>query len=420
VTIAATSSLCNPLTDFVDHIDIGDNDMTSDVARDIVGSCLAVIEQHINNTEGKRTTFVIDGPALNVAMKHHFDLFLTLSQRVNSAVCCRLTPLQKANVVRMFQQATGSTALAIGDGANDVSMIQEGRVGVGIVGLEGAQAALAADYAIPRFKHLRRLCAVHGRYALVRNAICITYSFYKNALMSLPQFYYAFYTGFSGMTLYNGWLLSFFNVIFTFLPPLFAGIFEKDVDEKILVRDPSLFPELGKGKYFDVPTLSRWFIEAIGHSLVLFWITFPYNQNLDEKEKVVDGQMYGTMLMTCMVVLALANMAVRLRYWTWVTAVGLLISFFIYFVFILAYSAFDILFSDSTFARQAYMLMAGPKYWLYTMLFVAGLMIPMDMAWTFFAKHIQPSEIEKAEAAYAESRSVGGIIEVMPGDTAPN
>lgn len=399
VTIAATSSLCDPLQDHVDHIDIGDYDMSSPEAIEIVAAGLAVIESHIKAKDGKKTTFVVDGPALNVAMRHHSAKFLDLSQAVNSAVCCRLTPLQKANVVRMFQQATGATALAIGDGANDVSMIQEGRVGVGIVGLEGAQAALAADYAIPRFKHLRRLCAVHGRYALVRNAICTTYSFYKNALMSLPQVYYAFYTGFSSMTLYNGWLLSFYNVIFTSIPPLFAGIFEKDAAESTLLENPQLFPPLGQGQYFDVPTLARWFVEAIIHSLVLFWISWPTNKLLDEKEQSIDGMTYGTTLMTCMVLLALTKISIHIRYWTWIIAVSILGSGAVYFAFILGYSAIDSLFGDSSFTSQAFILMAGPKFWFYILLFVVGLLLPIDLALIFFQKRMFPSELDKVEAA---------------------
>ncbi|CUG93673.1 phospholipid-transporting ATPase 1-like protein, putative [Bodo saltans] len=404
VTIAATSSLCDPQHDYVDHVDIGDYSMASEEAKTIVGDAMNLVKQHVYANDGKRTTFVIDGPALNVAMKHHFEIFLEVSQKVSSAVCCRLTPLQKANVVRMFQQATGATALAIGDGANDVSMIQEGRVGVGIVGLEGAQAALAADYAIPRFKHLRRLCAVHGRYALVRNAICTAYSFYKNALMSLPQVYFAFYTGYSGMTLYNGWILTFYNVVFTSIPPLFAGIFEKDISEEVLMNRPELFPPLAAGQYFNVPTLARWFVEAIIHSLILFWISYPTNMQLDVRERSTDGIMYGTTLMTCMVFLALAKISLHINYWTWFVAGSIIGSAIVYVLFVIIYSSFTIVFGDSSFSSTIFILFTDPKYWFYLLLFVVGFLIPIDMAILYFQKQLFPTEVDIAATEAVNGR----------------
>jgi phospholipid-transporting ATPase len=396
VTIAATSSLANPQTDYVDHIDIGELPMNSDEAAKVVLEQLQRVEQHIN-AKDKKVTFVIDGPALNVAMKHNFDFFLDLSQRVSSAVCCRLTPLQKANVVRMFQQATGATALAIGDGANDVSMIQEGKVGVGIVGLEGAQAALAADYAIPRFKHLRRLCGVHGRYALVRNAICILTSFYKNILLSLTQFYFAFFTGFSAHSLYDGWLLSFYNIFFTSLPPLIMGIFEKDIDEQTLDEKPELFLALGKGAYFDVPIILRWFGEGILHSILFFFITYSSNVRLDHFQTNTDGLMFGTMLITALVLTALGKMALHVRYWTWVEAAVFIISILSYFGFAIIYSAIKDLFNNSSFYFTFYMLMSGPKFWLYILLFAVGLLIPVDMTIMFMQKQLAPTPRDIAE-----------------------
>eukprot|EP00658_Telonema_sp_P-2_P009881 TRINITY_DN13688_c0_g1_i2.p1 TRINITY_DN13688_c0_g1~~TRINITY_DN13688_c0_g1_i2.p1 ORF type:complete len:404 (-),score=108.75 TRINITY_DN13688_c0_g1_i2:72-1283(-) len=331
VTIAATSSLANPQEDYIDHIDIGDLDLKEEgeKCKALVGQQLATIEQHINAGD-KRCSFVVDGPALNVCMAYHFDLFLELSQKVNSAVCCRLTPLQKAKVVKMFQEATGLTALAIGDGANDVSMIQEGKVGIGIVGLEGAQAALAADYAIPRFKHLRRLCCVHGRYALVRNAICTLVSFYKNIVLSLTQFYFAFSAGFSGQTLYDGWLLSFYNLAFTSMPPLFMGIFEKDLEEQALEDNPQLYPPLANGAYFDTKTILRWFIEAILHSVILYFFMWNFMLQIDLEEKRMDGLMFGTCLISSMIFLALGKMCLHMRYWTAVEGLGIFISCLLY------------------------------------------------------------------------------------------
>ena len=78
--------------------------------------------------------------------------FLRLASKCSSVLCCRATPLQKAYIVRIVKEQLRAHTLAIGDGANDVSMIQTADVGVGISGQEGMQAVMASDFAISRFK----------------------------------------------------------------------------------------------------------------------------------------------------------------------------------------------------------------------------------------------------------------------------
>lgn len=80
----------------------------------------------------------------------------------------RVSPLQKALVVKLVKRSTKSPLLAIGDGANDVSMIQAAHVGVGISGVEGLQAARSADVAISQFRYLRKLLLVHGSWSYQR------------------------------------------------------------------------------------------------------------------------------------------------------------------------------------------------------------------------------------------------------------
>eukprot|EP00672_Neobodo_designis_P023113 CAMPEP_0174846656 /NCGR_PEP_ID=MMETSP1114-20130205/12434_1 /TAXON_ID=312471 /ORGANISM="Neobodo designis, Strain CCAP 1951/1" /LENGTH=1076 /DNA_ID=CAMNT_0016080921 /DNA_START=160 /DNA_END=3390 /DNA_ORIENTATION=- len=403
VTIAATSSLANPQEDYILHIDIGALHPEDEEAVPIVAQQLKAVQDAIDAGD-KRVSFVIDGPALNVAMENHMDVFLSISQRVSSAVCCRLTPLQKANVVNMFQTKTGSTALAIGDGANDVSMIQEGRVGVGIMGLEGAQAALAADYAIPRFKHLKRLCCVHGRYAVVRNSLCVEYSFYKNMIIALVQFIYSNYCGYSGQTLMDGWLLAFFNFAFTSIPPLFLGVFDKDVNEDALMNEPDMFPGLADGLYFDGPTLARWFGEAIIHSIVLFYVTYPTMLAGDVQQfRVMDINMFGTVLMTSTIYLVLTKNVLHIRYWQAVQVGGFVFSYLLYLVFVLIYAAIPSLFGDTIFYYSTYTLMEDPKYWMYLFLFVIGMLFPIDVAAMFVQRQLFPTIVDTMQDRYESS-----------------
>ena len=102
-------------------------------------------------------------------------------------VCCRMTPLQKAEVVEIVKDEAYAITLAIGDGANDVAMIQTAHVGVGITGNEGLQAASAADYTIAQFRFLTRLLFVHGSWSFHRTAKLILYSFYKNVVLCIVE-----------------------------------------------------------------------------------------------------------------------------------------------------------------------------------------------------------------------------------------
>ena len=134
--------------------------------------------------------------------------FLDLAVMCKAVICCRVSPLQKALVVKLVKRHLKSILLAIGDGANDVSMIQAAHVGVGISGMEGLQAARSADIAIAQFRYLRKLLLVHGAWSYHRVSKVILYSFYKNMVFALSQFWLSWYNGFSGQTMYDGWSIT--------------------------------------------------------------------------------------------------------------------------------------------------------------------------------------------------------------------
>lgn len=143
---------------------------------------------------------VIDGKTLTYALENDLKLiFLELATYCKAVICCRVSPLQKALVVKLVKKnVEESVTLAIGDGANDVSMIQAAHVGVGISGMEGLQAARSADFAIAQFRFLRKLLLVHGGWAYSRMAKVILYSFYKNVTLYVIQMWFAINNGFSG------------------------------------------------------------------------------------------------------------------------------------------------------------------------------------------------------------------------------
>jgi phospholipid-translocating ATPase len=158
-----------------------------------------LIEGHEHQqTKGYELTVAIEGPTLDLAMAYHQPALTALLLGAHSVIGCRVLPIQKANLVKMVKDC-GKMTLAIGDGGNDVGMIQQAHIGVGIRGQEGRQAARAADYTISLFHHLRYLLLVHGRYAYTRSALVAQYSFYKSFFFCIIQIGYGFTTLFSGI-----------------------------------------------------------------------------------------------------------------------------------------------------------------------------------------------------------------------------
>ena len=165
-------------------------------------------------------SIVVDGKTLIFALDHSLRKdFVELLSSCASVICCRVSPLQKAEVVELVQQHTKSISLAIGDGANDVAMIQKAHVGVGISGNEGLQAANSSDFAIGQFRFLSRLLFLHGAWFYTRVSKVILYSFYKNICLYIIELWFAIYNAWTGQVLFERWTIgmSFINKCNSFL-----------------------------------------------------------------------------------------------------------------------------------------------------------------------------------------------------------
>ncbi|KAM5175976.1 putative phospholipid-transporting ATPase IM, partial [Callospermophilus lateralis] len=185
---------------------------------------------------------VINGHSLAHALESDVkkDL-LELACLCKTVVCCRVTPLQKAQVVELVKKHRNAVTLAIGDGANDVSMIKSAHIGVGISGQEGLQAVLASDYSFAQFRYLQRLLLVHGRWSYFRMCKFLCYFFYKNFAFTLVHFWFGFFCGFSAQTVYDQWFITLFNIVYTSLPVLAMGIFDQDVSDQNSMDCPQLY-----------------------------------------------------------------------------------------------------------------------------------------------------------------------------------
>uniref|UniRef100_A0A7N5J8M7 Phospholipid-transporting ATPase n=1 Tax=Ailuropoda melanoleuca TaxID=9646 RepID=A0A7N5J8M7_AILME len=246
---------------------------------DSLDATRAAITQHctdLGNLLGKENdvALIIDGHTLKYALSFEVRRsFLDLALSCKAVICCRVSPLQKSEIVDVVKKRVKAITLAIGDGANDVGMIQTAHVGVGISGNEGMQATNNSDYAIAQFSYLEKLLLVHGAWSYNRVTKCILYCFYKNVVLYIIELWFAFVNGFSGQILFERWCIGLYNVIFTALPPFTLGIFERSCTQESMLRFPQLYKITQNAEGFNTKVFWGHCINALVHSLILFW--FP-------------------------------------------------------------------------------------------------------------------------------------------------
>uniref|UniRef100_A0A3B5QRL4 Phospholipid-transporting ATPase n=1 Tax=Xiphophorus maculatus TaxID=8083 RepID=A0A3B5QRL4_XIPMA len=188
---------------------------------------------------------VISGDSLEVCLKYYEYEFMELACQCPAVVCCRCTPTQKAQIVRLLQERTGKLTCAVGDGGNDVSMIQEADCGVGVEGKEGKQASLAADFSVTQFKHLGRLLMVHGRNSYKRSAALSQFVIHRSLCISTMQAVFSSVFYFASVPLYQGFLIIGYSTIYTMFP-VFSLVLDKDVKSEVAMLYPELYKDLLK------------------------------------------------------------------------------------------------------------------------------------------------------------------------------
>nr|XP_033498683.1 probable phospholipid-transporting ATPase VD isoform X2 [Epinephelus lanceolatus] len=287
---------------------------------------------------------VIDGRTLDWALQEELKSdFLELSCRCKAVICCRSTPLQKSQVVRLIRDQLGVMTLAVGDGANDVSMIQVADVGIGISGQEGMQAVMSSDFAISRFKHLSRLLLVHGHWCYSRLANMILYFIYKNVMYVNLLFWYQFFCGFSGSVMTNAWVLILFNLLFTSVPPLIYGVLDQDTPVDTLMELPELYQAAQSSKVYAPYIFWITVLDAFYQSLVCFFV--PYFAFAGSS---ISELSFGSPINASALLIILLHQVIESHTLTWIHMLVLVLSGVSYFGFVLLFSVFCVTCSPPT------------------------------------------------------------------------
>ncbi|XP_047622872.1 probable phospholipid-transporting ATPase IIB isoform X3 [Phacochoerus africanus] len=260
---------------------------------------------------------VISGDSLEVCLKYYEHEFVELACQCPAVVCCRCSPTQKAHIVKLLQQHTGKRTCAIGDGGNDVSMIQAADCGIGIEGKEGRQASLAADFSITQFKHIGRLLMVHGRSSYKRSAALGQFVMHRGLIISTMQAVFSSVFYFASVPLYQGFLMVGYATVYTMFP-VFSLVLDRDVKPEMAMLYPELYKDLTKGRSLSFKTFLVWVLISVYQGGILMYGALVLFES--EFVHVV------AISFTALILTELLMVALTVRTWHWLMVVAQFLS----------------------------------------------------------------------------------------------
>ncbi|KAJ6598151.1 phospholipid-transporting ATPase 1 [Mycena vulgaris] len=306
---------------------------------------------------------VIDGDTLTHALDPALkEMFLNLGTQCETVVCCRVSPAQKALTVKLVREGRNAMTLSIGDGANDVAMIQEANIGCGLFGLEGSQAAMSADYAFGQFRFLTKLLLVHGRWSYQRIADMHANFFYKNVIWTFGMFWYLPFNSFDATYLYHYTFVLLCNLVFTSLPVIVLGAFDQDINARAALAFPQLYIRGIRGLEYTRAKFWLYMLDGLYQSGVIFFIPYlvwTFGLAVSWNGRGIDSLAdFGTTVAVAAILTANTYVGLNTNYWTaltWAVVFGstvvmmawiVIFSFFISVDFI---DEFIVLFGELTF-----------------------------------------------------------------------
>lgn len=325
-------------------------------------------------------------------------LLVECGDRCAAVIGCRVSPRQKRDIVRLVQDNVQPRpmTLAIGDGANDVAMIQEARIGIGISGNEGTQAVRSSDYAIAQFCFLERLLLVHGRDSYRRVCKVIVYCFYKCIAYNLVLFFFGFQNGQSGTSLFDTWLSTGWNVIWTFLPIIATGCLDKDVPEHNVLANPRLYLVGQTDHDLNFAAMVLTVGKAVLHATVVYGlISVLLGRHVTDQHGTTDGLfVMGTTMNCCLQLTVNLDVLLRTKKVTALNVIALMGSALSWFLFSVLYSKVY-LDSSPDFYGLATELFTAPAFWLMVLLTPLAALLP-DFVICYLQFNYYPTEWDTA------------------------
>ncbi|XP_066062817.1 phospholipid-transporting ATPase ID isoform X3 [Chamaea fasciata] len=338
---------------------------------------------------------VINGHSLAHALEADMEVeFLETACACKAVICCRVTPLQKAQVVELVKKYKKAVTLAIGDGANDVSMIKTAHIGVGISGQEGIQAVLASDYSFSQFKFLQRLLLVHGRWSYLRMCKFLCYFFYKNFAFTMVHFWFGFFCGFSAQTVYDQYFITLYNIVYTSLPVLAMGVFDQDVPEQRSMEYPKLYEPGQLNLLFNKREFFICIAQGIYTSILMFFIPYGVfaDATRDDGAQLADYQSFAVTVATSLVIVVSVQIGLDTGFWTAINHFFIWGSLAAYFAILFTMHSgglFRMFPNQFRFVGNAQNTLAQPTVWL-TIALTAVVCIMPVVAFRFLKLDLKP------------------------------
>ncbi|XVF14098.1 hypothetical protein REPUB_Repub09cG0027900 [Reevesia pubescens] len=382
----------------------GDKDAIAKASLESVKQQIHEAKSQVTKERSTEFGLIIDGKSLTFALdKNLVNCFMALAMGCATVICCRSSPKQKAIVTRLVKSVTGKTTLAIGDGANDVGMLQEADIGVGISGVEGMQAVMASDFSIAQFRFLERLLLVHGHWCYRRISMMICYFFYKNITFGFTLFWFEAYASFSGQPAYNDWYMSCYNVFFTSLPVVALGVFDQDVSARLCLKYPLLYHEGVQNILFSWVRILGWMFNGVLSSIIIFFLTTNSitGQAFRKDGQVADYSVLGVTMYTCVVWTVNCQMALSINYFTWIQHLFIWGSIALWYIFLVVYGSIPPTLSTTAYKLLVEACAPSNRYWLTTLLVVFATLLPL-FCYRAFQIRFRPMEHDKIQRRRSE------------------
>ena len=384
------------------------NSSSLDEATQEIRALLGPLKEEKLVGKDNELTLVVDGKSLEFTLKPELkNDFIDLCISCKAVVACRVSPSQKAEIVQLVKDHTKAITLSIGDGANDVAMIQKAAVGVGISGNEGLQAANSADFAIAQFRYLSRLLFVHGAWNYSRISKVILYSFYKNITLYIIELWFAIYNYWSGQVIYERWTIGMYNILFTSLPPIALGLIDRTCTAETREKFPSLYQASQNSELFNIREFWKWIGISIYHSILLFWLPLGAFHTGAEwnNGRTDDYLVLGNTVYTLVVITTCLKAGLEMDAWTWVSHASIWGSIVLWFLFLAVYShIWPAIPFASNMPGMFEMMMSSGVFW-FCLIFVPTVTLLSDIIYRSIRSTVFRTETDKIRIAEVKDKT---------------